>query len=63
MERERILGRAMSIGMGLLVPLPAFASFHLMQIEQVIGGVHGDTSAQAIQLRIRFPGDTALEFA
>ena len=31
----------------------ASASFHLMQIEQVIGGVNGDTTAQAIQLRMR----------
>jgi hypothetical protein len=34
----------------------ASATFHLMQIEQVIGGVNGDTSAQAIQLRMRAPG-------
>src|ERR1041384_4278592 len=34
----------------------AYASFHLMQIEQVIGGVNGDTTAQAIQLRLRFFG-------
>lgn len=39
------------------------ASFHLIQIEQVIGGVNGDTSAQAIQLRLRFPGENLLEFA
>jgi hypothetical protein len=32
----------------------AFADHHLMQIEQVIAGVNGDTSAQAIQLRMRF---------
>jgi hypothetical protein len=31
----------------------ARAAFHLMQIEQVIGGVNGDTTAQAIQLRMR----------
>jgi hypothetical protein len=31
----------------------ASATFHLMQIEQVIGGVNGDTTAQAIQLRMR----------
>jgi hypothetical protein len=31
----------------------AHATFHLMQIEQVIGGVGGDTTAQAIQLRLR----------
>lgn len=39
------------------------ASFHLVQIEQVIGGVDGDTSVQAIQLRIRFPGDNQFQFA
>jgi hypothetical protein len=32
---------------------PARATFHLMQIEMVIGGVNGDTAAQAIQLRMR----------
>jgi hypothetical protein len=34
----------------------ARAAFHLMQIEQVIGGVNGDTTAQAIQLRMRSVG-------
>ncbi len=34
----------------------AFASFHLMQVEQVIGGVDGNPLAQAIQLRMRAPG-------
>lgn len=29
------------------------ASFHIMQVEQVIAGVNGDTTAQAIQLRMR----------
>ncbi len=47
-----------------LAASPAQAvTFHFMQIQQVIGGVRGDTSAQAIQLRLRFPGDTALEWA
>jgi hypothetical protein len=32
------------------------ANFHLMQIEQIIGGVNGDTTAQAIQLRMRSSG-------
>lgn len=32
---------------------PARASFHLMQVEQVIGGVNGDVTAQAVQLRMR----------
>lgn len=36
----------------------ARASFHLMQIEQVIGGVNGDTTAQAVQLRMRAAGET-----
>ncbi len=31
-------------------------SFHLMQIERMVGGVAGDTAAQAIQLRMRFGG-------
>ena len=35
---------------------PAVANFHLMQIEQVIGGVNSDVTAQAIQLRMRAPG-------
>ncbi|MDH3215369.1 MAG: T9SS type A sorting domain-containing protein [Candidatus Krumholzibacteria bacterium] len=39
-----------------LVASPAHASFHLMQIEQVIGGVDGDVTAQAIQLRMRAIG-------
>jgi hypothetical protein len=34
----------------------AYASFHLMQIEQVIGSVGGDTTVQAIQLRMRAVG-------
>src|SRR5207244_289122 len=40
----------------LLVASPAFASFHLMKIEEAIGGVGGDTSQQAVQLRMRFAG-------
>jgi hypothetical protein len=33
---------------------PSSASFHLMQIEQAVGGVCGNTDRQAIQLRMRF---------
>ena len=40
----------------LLLPRPAFAAFHLMEIEQVIGGVNGDTTAQAVQIRLRGGG-------
>jgi len=35
---------------------PAAASFHIMQIEQVIGGYCGDPAAQAVQLRMRQGG-------
>jgi hypothetical protein len=35
----------------------AYATFHLMQIEQVILSVNGDTTAQAIQLRMRSAGE------
>ena len=35
----------------------ALANFHLMQIEQVMGGVNGDTTAQAVQLRMRALGE------
>src|SRR4029450_9852341 len=34
----------------------AHASFHFMQIEQFIGSVDGDTTVQAIQLRMRAAG-------
>ncbi len=36
------------------------ATFHFMQIEQVIGGVNGDTTAQAVQLRMRSLGQNLL---
>src|ERR1041384_3423251 len=43
------------VGVFALQPA-AYATFHLMQIEQVIGAVDGDTTAQAIQLRMRAAG-------
>ena len=42
--------------LGVVGISPALATFHLMQIEQVIGGVSGDSSIQAIQLRMRAAG-------
>lgn len=39
---------------------PAWATFHFMQIEQIIGGVDSDPSAQAIQLRMRSVGQNLL---
>ena len=47
----------------VLAAEPSSAAFHLMQIEQVIGGVNGDPTAQAIQLRLRAGGETNLSFA
>ena len=40
----------------LLLASPAFASFHLMKIEAAMGGIGGDTTQQAVQLRMRAPG-------
>jgi hypothetical protein len=42
-----------TVVLGMLAARPAGATFHLMQIEQVIGGVNGVTGVQAIQLRMR----------
>jgi len=40
----------------LLFASPALASFHLMKIEQAMGGVGCDTAQQVVQLRMRFVG-------
>ncbi len=41
----------------------ALAGFHVMQIEQIIGGVNGDTTAQAIQLRMRTSFQNQVQFS
>lgn len=46
-----------------LVQRPANAAFHVMQIEQVIGGVNGDPNAQAIQLRMRSAGQNVMSLS
>src|SRR5947207_909223 len=52
---------------GFATANPARAAFHVMQIEQVIGGVingaSADTSAQAIQLRMRAAGQNFVSAA
>ena len=54
----------LSVTCALLVfSVPASATFHLMQIEQVIGGVGGDATIQAIQLRTRALGQTFVQFS
>jgi hypothetical protein len=51
------LARCLITLLGVLALQPtAHATFHEMQIEQVIGSVNGDTTAQAIQLRMRAAG-------
>jgi hypothetical protein len=41
-------------------PHQVHGAFHLMQIEQVVGGVCGDTTAQAVQLRMRAAGQNLI---
>jgi hypothetical protein len=63
MSRSSLLVRILLMMGCATASLPAVASFHLMQIEQVIGGVNGDTTAQAIQLRMRAFGQEFVSFA
>ena len=58
----RLRGFVVSIAALATLALPgrALADFHIMEIEQVIGGVNGDTSAQAIQLKMRAAGQQVL---
>ena len=50
---RRICSSFLAIAALLASGSSTHAAFHFMQIEQVIGGVNGDTTAQAIQLRMR----------
>lgn len=61
--RARFLVLAAALVSFAVFSIPAHATFHLMQIEQVIGGVDGDRSAQAIQLRMRLNGQGELSRA
>jgi hypothetical protein len=52
---------ALSFVAGLvLLPRPALANFHVMEIEQIVGGVGGDPNAQAVQLQMRIDGQNML---
>lgn len=57
MHRQYLLAAATAVVAVGLLATRAPASLHLVQIEQVIGGIDGDTSAQAVQLRLRFPSE------
>ena len=46
-----------------LFAAPAQASFHVMQVEQILGGVSGNTTYQAIQLRMRAVGQNQMQFS
>ena len=51
------IGSAATLTLAVLaVGSAAAETFHFMQIEQVIAGVNGDTTAQAVQLRMRLLG-------
>src|SRR4051812_16167517 len=49
-----------TLALGLL-SATASAGFHLMQIQEVIGAVNGDPTAQAIQLRMSAGGQTFVQ--
>jgi hypothetical protein len=60
MKKAAFLAAAVSAFVG---STPAYASFHLTQIEQVIGGVGGRVDRQAIQLRMRAFGQNLMSLA
>jgi len=58
MSKHTRTGGVIGLVVSVVGAVPAFGSVHLMQIEQVIGAVNGDKTAQAIQLRMRGPFET-----
>ena len=60
MKRAAFLAAALSAFGGAT---PAYAAFEQMQIEQVIAGVGGLIDRQAVQLRMRAPGQNAIGVA
>lgn len=61
MHRRLLIGVTVVGGLAALAGAERWpASFHLMKIEQVVGGVHGDVSAQAVQLQMRAGGQRFL---
>ena len=53
MKRLKLATAVFTIGLAIS---SSQAGFHIMQIEQIIGGINGDVTAQAIQLRLRQGG-------
>src|SRR5687767_14847708 len=61
--KTRVIGTGLSAGLSLFgAASAAHATHHIIQIEQVIGGVNGDTTAQAIQIRMRSAGQQFMQF-
>jgi len=63
---KRAFRLALAVGASLLASSPGFTvptSFHLMQIEQAIGGVGGNMTLQAVQLRMRAPLQNEVVFS
>lgn len=56
MNRSRLLRWSVACAVCSLAAPAAQASFHFMQIEQVIGGLCSDVTSQAVQLRMRLGG-------
>ena len=50
---------SITLTLGLLAAT-SLGNYHVMQIEQVIGGVDGNSNAQAIQLRMRSAGQSVV---
>ena len=63
MVRRNQIIRTLGIVAASALCSTAGASFHVMQIEQVMAGVNGDVTAQAIQLRSRTIGQNLMHFA
>jgi hypothetical protein len=61
--RIRLAVLALSAALAGAAQAGPSVTFHLMQIEQAIGGVNGDTGAQAVQLRMRFGNQSVLSEA
>jgi hypothetical protein len=60
-KRSGLLRRKLRVGAAVFTATvlsapAAFASFHLMKIEQVVGSLNGNPAAQAIQLQMRAAG-------
>lgn len=56
MHRKHCLHSLAAFIVIALAAQDAQATFHRMQIEQVVGGVCGDTTSQAVQLRMKVAG-------